>query len=91
MTISKIFIQCKDIMAESFEDDTLLLSPLTNRVVSLNATAKIFWDAMEAGVSVEDCVEMLREARGEPLEDDAIASIQAFFQELLDAGLIRGS
>lgn len=91
MTISKIFIQCKDIMAESFEDDTLLLTPLTNRVVSLNATAKIFWDAMEAGVSVEDCVEMLREARGEPLEDDAIASIQAFFQELLDAGLIRGS
>jgi hypothetical protein len=85
---NKIFIQCEDILAETFEDDTLLLSPVTNRVVSLNATGKVLWDAMEFGFSVNECLELLEEARGGQLLTDEVSGTKAFFQELLDAGLI---
>jgi hypothetical protein len=88
MHCNKIFIQCEDILAETFEDDTLLLSPVTNRVVSLNATGKVLWDAMEFGFSVNECLELLEEARGGQLLTDEVSGTKAFFQELLDAGLI---
>ena len=84
-----VFTQCSDVVLETFEDDTLLLSPETHRVVSLNATGKIFWDALAAGVSVEDCGDMMAEASGNLLSTEALAQIEKFFHELLDSGMIR--
>jgi len=84
-----VFTHCSDVVLETFENDTLLLSPETHRVVSLNATGKIFWDALAAGVSVEDCGEMMAEASGTLLSTEALAQIEKFFQELLDSGMIR--
>ena len=89
MASKTIFTQCSDVVLETFEDDTLLLSPETHRVVSLNATGKIFWDALAAGVSVEDCGDMMAEASGNLLSTEASAQIEKFFQELLDSGMIR--
>lgn len=89
MARQTIFTQCSGILLETFEDDTLLLSPETHRVVSLNATGKIFWDALAGGVSIEDCVGMLGEASGAPLSMEALAQIEQFFQDLLDSGMVR--
>ncbi|MEI6534999.1 MAG: PqqD family peptide modification chaperone [Verrucomicrobiaceae bacterium] len=88
MAEQKTFIQTRGILLETFEDDTLLLSPLTNQVVSLNATGRVFWDALASGASIEDCAEMLTEATGEPLTDAALSQLRSFFRELVDSGMI---
>ena len=89
MASKTIFTQCSDVVLETFEDDTLLLSQETHRVISLNATGKIFWDALAAGASVEDCADMLAEASGTLLSTEALTQIEIFFQELLESGMIR--
>jgi hypothetical protein len=89
MTKHTLFIQTKDILLETFEDDTLLLSPETNRVVSLNASGKVFWDALASSASVEDCAAMLAEATDAVVTPEALSHIGSFFQNLLESGMIR--
>lgn len=89
MNAQQLYRQCPDVLLETFEDDTLLLSPETNRVVSLNVSGKVFWDALEQGASVNECCALLEEATGETLEAEAAAQIGSFFQTLLDSGMIK--
>lgn len=89
MANDMLFVQSDDILLETFEDDTLLLSPVTNRVVSLNASGKVFWDALANCASVEACASLLTEASDVAASPEAFAHIEGFFQNLLESGMIR--
>lgn len=89
MDTQTIYTQCKDILLETFEDDALLLSPQTNRVVSLNASGSVFWDALAGGTSVEDCAAMIAEATDTAVTAEALLQIEAFFQNLIENGMVE--
>lgn len=89
MAPETVYQQSDDILLETFEDDTLLLSSVTNRVVSLNAAGTVFWDALAQGSSVVECAALIAEATETPVTPEALTQIEGFFQNLLDSGMIR--
>lgn len=89
MNRKAIYKQSTDILVETFEDDVLLLSQQTNRVVSLNASGSILWDALQIGVSVEECAAMIAEAMETSVTPEALSQLEAFFQNLIENGMIQ--
>ncbi|CAN0340817.1 unnamed protein product, partial [Hapterophycus canaliculatus] len=89
MNTQTLYTQCPDILLETFEDDALLLSPQTNRVVSLNPSGSVFWDALADKTSVDDCAAMIAEATGTPVTPADVSQITAFFQNLIENGMIE--
>lgn len=89
MNTRAIYKQRPDILFETFEDDLLLLSQQTNRVVSLNASGSIFWDALQSGISVEECAAMIAEATETSVTPEALFQVKAFFQNLVENGMIQ--
>lgn len=89
MNRAAIYRQCPDILFETFEDDVLLLSQLTNRVVSLNASGSVFWDALQSGTSVEECAEMIAEATETAVTQEVLSQVEGFFNNLVENGMIQ--
>ena len=85
----QVYIQTADVVIEQFEDDTLALSPANEHVVSMNQSGRVFWDLLEKGATVNDCVDLMAEALGEPSSPEIINNIEAFFKELIRSGLIE--
>lgn len=74
MDKTKLYLQqAKDVEAETFEQEKILLSRKTLRVVSLNEVAAILWDAMATPIRSDDLLDMMVEAfpSGSPNELEA--------------------
>ncbi len=73
---------------EAFQEDLVVMNTETQAVVALNGTARIVWDALAEGASLDDLVDLFAEAfpgaDRETLEDDA----RTLLARLDDAGLI---
>lgn len=83
------FVRADDIMSETFEGELVLLSRQTNRVLTLNETAQIFWDALEFGISMAEGCAFMREALTNQTDSQIEAEIEALFATFLEHGFIR--
>ena len=65
--------QAEDVEAETFEQERVLLSRKTLRVVRLNEVAAILWDAMATPIKANELLDMMVEAfpSGSPSEFEA--------------------
>jgi hypothetical protein len=89
MNSQTVFIRADDILAETFEDELVLMSRHTNRVLTLNATAQVFWDALEFGISKDEGCNLMKEACTDQSESQIEAEIATLFASFLEHGFIR--
>ena len=69
------------------EGETVVLEPVADRYVSLNATATRLWQMLEYPASVEDLAGLLTDTYGVE-RPAALADVTAFVRSLDDRGLI---
>lgn len=89
MNSQTVFIRADDILAETFEDELVLMSRHTNRVLTLNETAQVFWDALEFGISKDEGCNLMKEACTDQSESQIEAEIDTLFASFLEHGFIR--
>ena len=85
-----VFFREDDIRAEPFENDLVLLSRRTKRVLTLNETAQVFWDALEFGISKAACCQLMKDASADQSDSQTEAEIDNLFAVFLEHGFIRG-
>lgn len=91
MDQNTVFFRAGEILSETFEDDLVLLSRDTNRVLTLNETAQVFWDALEFGLSKAEACDLMKEAFENQPPSKIEAEIEALFAAFLEHGFIRNT
>ncbi|MDA0748181.1 MAG: HPr-rel-A system PqqD family peptide chaperone [bacterium] len=70
------------------DDDLVLYDPATDRVHTLNPTARLIWEGCDGTAEIEDLVHALT-TRYEISFETARTDVEQTLQQLLDMGLIR--
>lgn len=83
------FVQVVDIEVEPFDDDLVLMSPLTRQVLSLNETAAVLWEALKWRVSADELAQMMLEAFPGRSAEKVTLEVNTLLGELSAAGLIK--
>lgn len=72
----------KNIEADEFDDDLILMNLATRQVLVLNAAAKILWQAMDEFPSGDDLLALLTEAMPNLSRDEAAAALGELLAKL---------
>ena len=83
--------QADDVEAEYFEQEKILLSRKTLRVVSLNEAAAILWDAMATPIRADELFEMMVEAFPSGSARELEAQLKQLLTQLSQEELIQRS
>lgn len=86
--LNQNYSQVPGVLLESFENDTMLLSPNSDQIVSLNESGKIFWDLLKDKITIMECADILAEAEHTNDPANQINHVKNFFEELLRNNLI---
>ena len=85
------FIQVEDVEEEPFDNDLILLSPVTQQVLSLNQSAAVLWEALRRWISAEELVQLMLEAFPDRSNKEVTTEVNTLLETLCTAGLIMPS
>lgn len=88
MAVEGVVRRSPHVVSERFGAETVVLEPLTDTIVRLNATGTRLWAAVEGGVDAEELAVILVREWALPPER-AQADVAAFLATLAAKGLIE--